>query len=172
MTPCDTQLDRRFRALRPHIAPRNAALDALCAVAVDATGCTQAVVTLCDGERHTVIGACNFDQPEFPCLFPQDMTEAFFEGSNLDRDPAMAGHDLVSGRLGSVRSYLATPIRSGDQLVGVFALGSRQRQDAFSPLDRALLFRLARVADGMIRAEVSLSRVVAQAMDAIGAQLR
>jgi GAF domain-containing protein len=159
-------LDRRFRELRPHLPERSLALDDLCAVAVAATGGRDAAVTICDGERHVVLGGCNFDLAAFPRLFPEDLSEAFFEGEHLEAVPAFTAYADKAGR-DPVRSFLMTPIRIDGQPVGILAVDSDIPEGAFSPLDRALLFRLAQVAEGLIRSEVSLSRVVNQALATI-----
>lgn len=161
------RLHRKFRELRPHVPQRSAALDDLCAVAVAATGCVDARITLSDADKHIVLGGSNPDATSFPRMFDAGLTEQFYERHHLDRNPEFVRMLEQFGNGTPVRSFLVTPISMDGQTVGFFGLASTQSEGAFSQLDRALLFRLARVAEGMVRSEIALSRVVNQAMAAI-----
>lgn len=168
--PLAERLNRKFRELRPHVPSRNAALDDLCAVAVAATQCAECMVTLCNADTNYVVGGSNTRFTSFPRLFDLALTEQFYEHCHLDRHPDFVRLMQAVGGDVAIRSCLVTPIFMDNQPVGMFAMASTQPEGAFSPLDRALLFRLARVAEGLIRSEVSLSRVVNQALAAIADQ--
>lgn len=169
----DLLRDRTLGELRSHMPTRSRVLNDLCDVARTATACDLAVITIHDRKQHYVIGGSNMPLDAFPLIDPAGVNPATFaERTRLDEKPLMRDHPLVSGEILSVRSTLSTPVHFAGMALGLIGLASERPEGAFSALDRALLFRLARVAEGLLQSEVALSRMATEALAVITGGLR
>ena len=152
-------------SLRRHITERSPTLDDLAAVAAEATGAVTALITIADCTTHHVVGAFNCEirtSPRIPVRYGQ--LGDFVELTRLDERPAFADHPLQARNDIANRSALITGIFHQGVLVGGLSVSSTLPEGAFTPDHRAVLFRIARVAEAVIRSEVALSRMATDAL--------
>jgi GAF domain-containing protein len=159
---------RHAHSLRRHLAGRSPTLDDLCVVSAAAIGGINATVTIADRTTQHVVGAFNLQVDSFPRTHARyDRIGDFFELTNMDLNPVLSDHPLVDGRDAQIRSVLLTGIFHQDILVGGVSVASDQREGAFTTEHRAILFRIARVAEAVIRSEVALSKMATEALSVL-----
>lgn len=156
---------RHAMSLRRHIADRSPTLDDLAAVAADATGAVTALITIADRTTQHIVGAFNCPVKTFPRTPARyDQLGEFFELTHLDERPAFADHPLQIRTDVTNRSALITGLFHQGVLIGGLSVSSTQPEGAFTPDHRAVLFRIARIAEAVIRSEVALSRMATEAL--------
>lgn len=156
---------RHAMSLRRHIAGRSPTLDELAAVALDATGAVVSIISIADSKTHFVVGSANCTLDEFPRTHARyEQIGEFFDFTHMDTNPVYSSHPMTNLAHAPVRSAIATGIFHHGIVVGTFGVGSSLPEGAFPAEYRAIVSKLARVAESVIRSEVALSRMASEAL--------